>query len=672
MNDNASSNNVEAVDENRPARKPFKKSRVYVYSRAWIVNLAIFVLAYYLAFALKYDWLDYWLDGRNGFGTRGGASFFALFERSVVYVAAIKLAIFYLGRQYRDMGYFATMRELQSIVVASAVSLAAIICVFYAGRFFGFFKFLVPVSVLVLDFGLTIMIRGGGRLARRYVAESILPNFDPNLDEEPAFLVGANDSGAHVANIINSQRSVGYRVVGFLTIHPYKVRMKVGTLPVVAHIDDLVEVAQKTGVTTVLFVAGSLPGKTFRKIFNMCDKNGLKLQVVPAVEFLPDSKMPIREISVEDLLNRDPISLDETKIKELVAGRRVLVTGAGGSIGSEICRQIMRFQPKELFLLGRGENRIFFLERELRAFGAATKLTPIIADVSNAARIDGVFASARPEIVFHAAAHKHVPLMEANIPEAIRNNFFGSKVVADAADRYGAEKFVMVSTDKAVNPSSIMGCSKQMAERYVNALAARSKTKFIVTRFGNVLGSNGSVVPIFTKQIQNGGPITITDFRMTRYFMTIPEASQLVLEAAAMGEGGEIFVLDMGEPVKIFDMAKDMIRLAGLPETAIEIVEVGLRPGEKLYEELYFESEKRIQTNQKKLFAAEHRRFDLETVQAQLDELLALTTGPQSKIRARLRDFIPEYKPTLLPECEREEAEKNAEKAENVDGKKVG
>ena len=370
---------------------------------------------------------------------------------------------------------------------------------------------------------------------------------------------------------------------------------------------------------------------------------------MPQVEFLPDKKIPIREIDINDLLKRDPINLDTNKISALVQGRRVMVTGAGGSIGSEICRQLMRFSPKELILLGRGENRIFFLERELRALGTTTILNPIIADVSNAERIDTVFSALKPEIVFHAAAHKHVPLMEANIPEAVRNNIYGTKVVADASDRYGVEKFVMVSTDKAVNPTSVMGCSKQMAERYVNARGVGSKTKFIVTRFGNVLGSNGSVVPIFTKQIQNGGPITITDLRMTRYFMTIPEASQLVLEAAAMGNGGEIFVLDMGEPVKIVELAKDMVRLAGLPENAIEIKEIGLRPGEKLFEELYFESEERIETNQPKLFAAKHRQFELAEVQAQLDELLQMTSGPQEKIRERLQDFVPEYKPTILP-----------------------
>lgn len=614
------------------------QNRKFLYARTFALNLALFSLAYYGAFALKSDW----------FRAPGASASFAIFQASVLWVLAIKFAIFYASRQYRNMGYYATMRELRLIVLESSVAFVVATCGFATARSLGWIDYRVPLSVFLIDFMLTVGFRGGWRLARRFYFESVLPKFD-DQECEPAFLVGANNRGAHVANAINSQPDLHYRVVGFLTIHDYKVRLRVGSLPVVAHVDNLVFAAKQRNVKTILCVAGALPGKTFREIYDRCDKNGLKLEIVPQVEFIPDTKTPIREVKVDDLLKRDPIRLDAERIKRQVTGRRVMVTGAGGSIGSEICRQLMRFEPAELFILGRGENRIFFLERELRALGKATKITPIIADVSNKERIDGIFDAAKPEIVFHAAAHKHVPLMEANVPEAIRNNIYGTKVVADAADRCGAEKFVMVSTDKAVNPTNVMGCSKQMAERYVNALAEHSKTKFIVTRFGNVLGSNGSVVPIFTKQIQQGGPITITDFRMTRYFMTIPEAAQLVLEAGAMGQGGEIFVLDMGEPVKIETLARDLIRLSGLPENAIEIREIGLRPGEKLYEELYFETETRIETDQKKIFAANHRQFKLEEIQAQLDELLSMTDGPQDEIRKRLSDFVPEYKPTVLP-----------------------
>lgn len=615
------------------------QNRKFLYARTFALNLALFALAYYGAFALKSDW----------FRAASSATSFAIFKASIFWVLAIKFAVFYASRQYRNMGYYATMRELRSIVLESSVAFVVATCGFAAAHSFDWIDYRVPLSVFLIDFMLTIGFRGGWRLARRFYIESVLPKFD-DQEVEAALLVGANNRGAHVANAINSQRDLPYRVVGFLTIHDYKVRLRVGSLPVVAHVDNLVFAAKQRNVKTILCVAGMLPGKTFREIYERCDKNGLKLEIVPQVEFIPDTKTPIREVKVDDLLKRDPIRLDMERIKRQITGRRVMVTGAGGSIGSEICRQLTRFEPAELILLGRGENRIFFLERELRALGKSTKLTPVIADVSNKERIDGIFDALKPEIVFHAAAHKHVPLMESNVPEAIRNNIYGTKVVADASDRCGAEKFVMVSTDKAVNPTNVMGCSKQMAERYVNALAERSKTKFIVTRFGNVLGSNGSVVPIFTEQIRRGGPITITDFRMTRYFMTIPEAAQLVLEAGAMGKGGEIFVLDMGEPVKIETLARDLIRLSGLPENAIEIREVGLRPGEKLYEELYFETETRIETDQKKIFAANHRQFKLEEIQAQLDELLSMTGGPQEKIRERLSDFVPEYKPTILPE----------------------
>lgn len=615
------------------------QNRRFLYARTFLLNLALFALAYYGAFALKSDW----------FRSESASTSLAIFKASVVWILALKFAVFYVSRQYRNMGYFATMRELRSIVVESSVAFVVATCGFATARFLDLIDYRVPLSVFLIDFMLTVGIRGGWRLARRFYFESVLPKFDDH-EVEPAFLIGANNRGAHVANAINSQVDAPYRVVGFLTIHDYKVRLRVGVWPVVAHVDNLVYAAKERNVKTILCVAGSLPGKTFREIYDRCDKNGLKLRVVPQVEFVPDTKIPVREVKVDDLLKRDPIRLDMERIKRQITGRRVMVTGAGGSIGSEICRQLTRFEPAELILLGRGENRIFFLERELRALGKSTKLTPIIADVSNKERIDGIFDALKPEIVFHAAAHKHVPLMEANVPEAIRNNIYGTKVVADAADRCGAEKFVMVSTDKAVNPTNVMGCSKQMAERYVNALAERSNTKFIVTRFGNVLGSNGSVVPIFTEQIRRGGPITITDFRMTRYFMTIPEAAQLVLEAGAMGKGGEIFVLDMGEPVKIETLARDLIRLSGLPESAIEIREIGLRPGEKLYEELYFETETRIETDQKKIFAANHRQFKLDEIQTQLDELLSMLDGPQDKIRERLRDFVPEYKPTVLPE----------------------
>jgi len=614
------------------------KKRRYVLARSFLVNLFVFVATYYLAFVVKND--NFTLK----------ESQIEFFKNTVCWVVAIKLIVLFASRTFRSVGYYATLNELRSIIVNSTFSFASLVLFFPLCNYFGYALPDPKLSLLFIDLVLTLTIRGGLRLCYRLFFDTVK---QMQIDDEPVLFLGANDRGAHAVSTINSRHNVGYRVVGFVTLHQDKVGLTLSSLPILGNVDDIVELAKKRNVKTILCMAGVLPGSLFRKTYNECDENGIILKTIPEVEFLPDTKLPIRDIDVNDLLRREPIKLDDQKIHELIAGKRVLVTGAGGSIGSEICRQLSRFEPAELFILGRGENRIFFLERELRKKFPNVAFTPIIANITDAPRIDLIFSQIKPEIVFHAGAHKHVPLMEANVPEAVRNNIYGSKVVADAADKYGVRKFVMISTDKAVNPSSVMGCTKQMAERYVNALARRSQTKFIVTRFGNVLGSAGSVVPIFKEQIRNGGPITITDKRMTRYFMTIPEASQLVLDAAALGNGGEIFVLDMGKPVKILDLAKDLIKLSGLPEKAIEIQEIGLRPGEKLYEELYFKSETAIPTTQKKVFAAKHREFELSLVQAQLDELLSMANEPHEKIREKMKEFVPEYNPTVLPDAKK-------------------
>ena len=330
-------------------------------------------------------------------------------------------------------------------------------------------------------------------------------------------------------------------------------------------------------------------------------------------------------------------------IGRLIEGRSVMVTGAGGSIGSEICRQLLRFNPAALLLVGRGENRIFRVERKLHATHQAAVLQSCIADITNEPRMRQIFTRYRPEVVFHAAAHKHVPLMEMNVGEAIHNNVSGTRLIAELAEEFGVKNFVFISTDKAVHPTSVMGVTKQIAERFVHAMSQASSTCFTVVRFGNVLGSDGSVVPIFQEQIRRGGPITVTDPRMTRFFMTIPEASQLVLQAAAMGKGGEIFVLEMGEPVKIVDLARDLVRLSGLPEDSIEIAFTGIRPGEKLYEELYFDDEQTLPTAHPKLRAAHHRPYMLEEVRAKIATLEALIHAPEEEIRRKLCEIVQEY-----------------------------
>ena len=321
----------------------------------------------------------------------------------------------------------------------------------------------------------------------------------------------------------------------------------------------------------------------------------------------------------------------------------MMVTGAGGSIGSEICRQVLKFRPKTLVLVERAENSLFLVEQEFRALRTETQVIPCIADITDRERMAQIFQTHRPAIVFHAAAHKHVPMMEYNPGEAIKNNVLGTRQLAELADEYGVQEFVMISTDKAVNPTSIMGVSKQLAERFVHAFSEQASTKFVVVRFGNVLASNGSVVPIFQEQIRRGGPITVTHPEIERFFMTIPEASQLVLQAAAMGKGGEIFVLDMGEPVRIVDLARDLIRLSGLTEDDIEIVFTGLRPGEKLYEELYFEDEEMLPTPHPKLFVAYHRPYALDEVNDSIAEVAALMHGSPEELRLKIKELVAEY-----------------------------
>ncbi|MEM7317292.1 MAG: nucleoside-diphosphate sugar epimerase/dehydratase, partial [Planctomycetota bacterium] len=390
----------------------------------------------------------------------------------------------------------------------------------------------------------------------------------------------------------------------------------------------------------------NLNGPEMRRLMDETDEANLRLKIIPSVvDYLNGvGTIPVRDVEINDLLGREPVELDLRSIAADVENQTVLVTGAGGSIGSEICRQLIQFGPAKLVLVDNGENNLFLIHGELSR-ECDIPLTPYVTDVKHEDAMRNVFEQERPAYVIHAAAHKHVGLMESNVAQCVRTNVFGSKVVADLAHEFQARKFVLISTDKAVNPTSVMGASKQIAERYIHAMAQESATAFVVVRFGNVLGSNGSVVPIFKEQIRRGGPVTVTDKRMTRFFMTIPEASQLVLQAAAMGKGGEIFVLEMGDQVLIDDLARDLIRLSGLPSNAIEIEYVGMRPGEKLYEELYFDEEQALETSHPKLRAAYHRPYSVEEVLEVIEGLKPILTQNDTIVRGRLKEIVPEYTP---------------------------
>ncbi len=606
----------------------FRMARKLTMTRSWFLAIGhgvVFVFAFWLAFLLRFDFS---LSSET----------IDMIETTLVWVVSFKLLVFCLLSQFRGWWRYVTFADLMALLRATAISLLLLA----AANFF--FQWQIPRSVLILDCIMTTLLLGGVRSSWRMFREI----FHPVLTDKHcrwALLVGTDLSNGILAHQIQSHFRLPYRVRGLLATEPVSHGEQLGQIPILGVIEDVCDIATAYHATDVLVVAGTLSGPRLRGLMEACERGGLKLKIIRSLEdrFGGDNHIPIRNIEINDLLGRDPITLDTDNIGELLAGRRVMITGAGGSIGSEICRQVIKFNPKSLILVGRGENRIFHIERELRSLHTSTVLCPRIADITNHDRMEQIFAELRPEVVFHAAAHKHVPLMEANVSEAVRNNIFGTKCIADLADQYGVASFVMISTDKAVRPTSIMGASKQVAERYVHTLSQESTTRFTVVRFGNVLGSAGSVVPIFQEQIRNGGPITVTDPRMTRFFMTIPEASQLVLQAATMGAGGEIFVLEMGEPVKIVDLARDLIRLSGLPENSIEIAFSGIRPGEKLYEELYFEDEQTLPTSHPKLRAAYHRPYSLGEVRIAIDRLGELIGEPDDVLRRKLHEIVPEF-----------------------------
>lgn len=614
--------------------------------RMWLLlltHLLVFRFSYWLAFQLRFDFTV----------PSNPANFYSpedVYWLSLLWVLPLKLGLFYVLKQYHGWWRYVTFADMVALIRAAVLSLLAIVVidqfVFDAKSHLTPlpFRYQIPRTVPILDCILGIVFLGGLRASWRLFREHFQPIFNRN-GSRWALLVGADHSGAILAYQIQSHFQLPYRVRGFLAIGEAKRGSQLGQIPILGSLEDLSTVAAAYRITDVLVTAGTLPGRQLRQLMEDCDQAGLHLKIIRPVEdrFSGDHRVPIRDIEINDLLQRDPVELDTESIGKLLEDRTIMVTGAGGSIGSEICRQLLKFNPRALILVGRGENRIFTIQRELRAQDLSATLYACIGDVTDEDRMRQLFEEHRPEVVFHAAAHKHVPLMEENVGEAIKTNVFGTQCLADVADEYGVLAFVFISTDKAVHPSSVMGVTKNIAERYVHALSQESSTQFTVVRFGNVLGSEGSVVPIFQEQIRRGGPITVTDSRMKRFFMTIPEASQLVLQAAGMGSGGEIFVLEMGEPVRIVDLARDLIRLSGLPEDAIEISFNGIRPGEKLFEELYFDDEQTLPTSHPKLRAAYARPYSLSSVRGAISELGRLLHGPELSIRQKLHQTVPEY-----------------------------
>ena len=602
-----------------------------------VAHAVIFAAALFVAFFTRNDF-------------RLGNEWLAVYAATVGGIVTIKLIVFYLLGHCHASWRRVSFGDLTGLLWATTLSMLVLVSIdsvlLRNGRVpaEGFEP--VPRSVILLDWAATIMILGGLRAVWRSFREELRPLFS-SKPARTALIVGANQAGELLARNLVANATEPYLIAGFLDDDRSLLGSRFAGSTVLGTTDKAGQLAARFNVDDVLVQSGVISGRRFRDLYDAVTEAGAMLKVMPQIdELLLDegrSHVRVRPVEINDLLRREAIRLEESAIRELVEGRTVLITGAGGSIGSEICRQVLRFGPKMLLMVEKGENALFLIEQEFARREIVPPTEPLIADITDRPRMEKIFAEMRPEVVFHAAAHKHVPMMEHNPAEAIKNNVFGTRLLAQLADRYGVRQFVMISTDKAVHPTSVMGCSKLLAERFVQGLAAKSKTKFICVRFGNVLGSNGSVVPIFQEQIRLGGPITVTHPNIERYFMTIPEASQLVLQAATMGTGGEIFVLDMGESVRIVDLARDLVRLSGLAEDDIEIAFTGLRPGEKLYEELYFDEERRVRTRHEKVFCAMHRPADPAETAAIFDELETVLDAPPEVVRARLRDLVPEF-----------------------------
>lgn len=602
----------------------------------------IFWLAWLLPIFAGIYYLSYWLRFEGQLGPNEWRNFRAM----VVWVVLIKLVLFGWFRIHQGWSRYVTFYDLVNLVQAATSSLLIMVLVDHLLLT----TQTIPRSIVLLDWGTTIVVVGGLRAAWRMVHERSWLHFLAS-GKVPTFIVGADDAGESLLRaIIRGNGKLGYQVVGFLDDDPKRVGARIGGVPVLGTIDRMRELAKKHQVSDVLIASGELPGRQVRKLLDDTVDDDIRVRVLPSYEQLIRGSVAIRPrpVSIHDLLRRDPVQLDMENIRQWIDGRVLLVTGSAGSIGSEICRRLLKFSPQRIVLVDRSETGQFFLERELRGMAGDIQIDVCLADLLDEPRIRAILRRYRPDVIFHAAAYKHVPLMEAHPGEAVKNIVQATRQLADLAMVSGVGSFVMISTDKAVNPTSVMGTCKRVAELYVQSLAELSASRFVTVRFGNVLDSAGSVVPVFRQQIDAGGPVTVTHPKIERFFMTIPEAARLVIQAGTIGRTGEILVLDMGDPVRIVDLAEDMIRLSGLKVGEdVEIRFTGLRPGEKLYEELHLADERRLPTRHPKIMVADSTRRDPEELLAAVEQLQHLAQADQpGPILAQLASIVPQYHPT--------------------------
>lgn len=629
------SSNVENLPERNQTEERFWFLRRPVQFLADVAVLCgAFFLAYFPAFNIQLG--DFYFDAAIN---------------QLPFVVLVQFSSLFLVGAYSIIWRYVSIEDIKAFLKAALISSVILLAVRFLLTFTDFDRWQVPVSVILIDTALAFGGLLGLRIFRRFAYElgekRSFTGSKRRIKRKSALLVGAGRIGSLAAKDVKGRADAELDIKGFVDDDRRKKGGSVNGIKVLGSTDDLARLVDELNIEQVVIAIDQAQGKEIRRILDICREIPVKARMLPSPHEIMHGRVQvsrIRDVEIEDLLGREPVQLDDKNLHEFLTGKVVLVTGAGGSIGSELVRQIAEFNPKLLLLVERAEYMLFQIEREMAKNFSETSIVPLIADICDEPRMREIFAEFSPQVVFHAAAHKHVPLMETNPTEAIKNNVFATKLIGNLAGEANVKDFVLISTDKAVNPTSVMGASKRIAEIVLQELNQKYATRFMAVRFGNVLGSAGSVVPIFREQIRKGEAITVTDKNMTRYFMTIPEASALVLQAGALGEGGEIFILDMGEPVKILDLAEDMIRLSGLqPYEDIDIVFTGIRKGEKLFEELEITGEDLLKTKHPKIFIGKIATYSPEEV-AEICEGFAdaVRENDKAKIRRLFNQFLPE------------------------------
>lgn len=602
----------------------------------WIIffiDVVICLFSLFVAYLLRFDFVDFPIDEE-----------LPVLIISLPVFLIVRMATFYFGKTYQGIVRYTSTQDSKRIFIVVTIG-TLIFFLLSPVRFLYDGYYLFPMSILIMDYFVTIFLMITARIAVKLLyAEQV----NPSKEKTKIIIYGAGEMGLITKRALDRDTASRYKVAGFIDDNE-KMQGKMLEGVKIFHTNELSHLLKNLFIEQVVVAIRNPDIEKKTNVINFCMEHNVQALTVPPVQNWINGELnfkQIKKVKIDDLLGRKPIKLDEKNISATILNKTVLVTGAAGSIGSEIVRQVVNFNPSKIILLDQAESALYDFEMELISIGKNKNCEIAIGDITQPDRMERLFSHFRPQVIFHAAAYKHVPLMEENPTEAVNTNVYGTKVLVDLAIKYNAERFVMVSTDKAVNPTNVMGASKRVAEIYTQSAGKAGKTKFITTRFGNVLGSNGSVIPLFEKQIENGGPLTITHPDVTRYFMTIPEACQLVLEAGAMGNGGEVFVFDMGKSMKIIDLARNMIRLSGFePDKDIKIKITGLRPGEKLYEEVLSDAENTLPTHNNQVLIAKVREYDRNDICKNVDELIALFSGQDNfKLVAKMKEIVPEFK----------------------------